>query len=343
MPLPRLPLNFFVRNPIKPFQQFLKMAAQQTKIPTRIMIISDTHSFKFGNPDIPFSLSKIPSDIDVLLHCGDLTRVGGLSEYRSAIQMLKQIPAKLKLVIAGNHDRTLDKAWVLRNVGRYPPCTGQEEDLRECAEGNAIMRGDLAKDAGVTYLEEGVHDYTLENGAALRLYASPYTPEFCGFGWAYERYEDRFNGPEEHDVGMQGVKGAVRIPSFGEDKIGKNIDIVMTHGPPMDVLDEVVGRAEHVGCYSLLKALGRARPTLFCCGHIHEAHGAEVASWGEEGISKSRKVQCRWPDLNGEIIEEGKETLMVNASIMNVRYQPTNKPWYIELNLPKATTEEFER
>ncbi|KAM0311642.1 hypothetical protein ACHAO8_007039 [Botrytis cinerea] len=318
------------------------MAGQQPKIPTRVMVISDTHTFEFNDDDIPLSLSKIPSDIDVLLHCGDLTKVGDLSEYRSALQMLKAIPAKLKLVIAGNHDRTLDKAWVVRNLGHKYTSEEYEEVLWECAAGNEIMKGDMARDAGVTYLEEGVHDFSLENGAALRIYASPYTPEFCRFGWAYERYQDRFNGPDELDLGMQSVPGAVRIPSFGEDEGGKNIDIVMTHGPPMAVLDEVYGRAGHVGCCNLIKALERAKPTLFCCGHIHEAHGAEVATWGEDGISKMRKVECGWPRMNIEPIEEGKETLMVNASIMNLRYQPTQKPWYIELALPKTTTTEVE-
>lgn len=330
--------KFFTRNSANVIiHQAVKMAAPQSKIPTRIMIISDTHSFQFDDSDIPFSLSKIPSDIDVLLHCGDLTRVGGLSEYRGALQMLKAIPAKLKLVIAGNHDRTLDKAWVLRQVRRKYTNEQREEDLRGCSEGNMIMKGDLAKEAGVTYLEEGVHDFLLDNGAALRVYASPYTPEFCGFGWSYERYEDRFNGADEWDIGTKGVDGAVRIPSFAEAEDGRNIDIVMTHGPPMDVLDKVIAYGHHVGCISLMKALERARPKMFCCGHIHEAYGAEVARWGEKGISKAREVECQWPGLNSETIEDGKESLMVNASIMNVRYQPTNKPWYIELGLPQAT------
>ncbi|KAI9645541.1 hypothetical protein NHQ30_006283 [Ciborinia camelliae] len=336
MPLPHLAFNFFIQNSTIRLQQFVKMAAQQTKVPTRIMIISDTHSFEFGNPHIPLSLSNIPRDIDVLLHCGDLSKVGGLSEYRGALRMMKEIPAKLKLVIAGNHDQTLDEKWVMRNLSPIYTEEEVEEDIRECEEVNAMMRGDLADEAGVTYLEEGIHDYALENGAALRIYASPYTPEYCGFGWAYERYEDRFNGADERDMGMKGVAGAVRIPSFAEDEDGRNIDIVMTHGPPMNVLDKVDRNGEHVGCYSLGKALGRARPKLFCCGHIHEGHGAEVARWGEKGISETRKVECMWPSLNNESIEEGKETLMVNASIMTVGYKPTNKPWYIELDLPRG-------
>ncbi|CAD6447085.1 4889d4bb-490d-48e6-8ba8-93793c0c0c19-CDS [Sclerotinia trifoliorum] len=350
MPLSRrFPSDFFTSNITKSLQKSLKMNTSQTKIPTRIMIISDTHTFEFNNRNIPFSLSNIPSDIDILLHCGDLTKVGGLSEYRAALQMLKSIPAKLKLVIAGNHDRTLDKEWVVRQCLRRGYTDEEKEDaLRECEEGNAIMRGDLAGEAGVTYLEEGVHGFVLRNGARARVYASPYTPEFCGFGWAYERERDRFNGVGERKVGMEGVDGAVRIPGFeeGEDEDGNggNVDIVMTHGPPMNILDKVDGYAGHVGCVNLFKALTRAKPRLFCCGHIHEGHGAEMVSWGEKGnpISGRRNVDCQWPDINRETIEEGKQTLMVNASIMDVRYRPVNKPWFVELDLPRAKMGESE-
>ncbi|ESZ99174.1 hypothetical protein SBOR_0458 [Sclerotinia borealis F-4128] len=322
------------------------MAFPPTKVPTRIMIISDTHNYQFGTPPIPLplSLSNIPPNIDVLLHCGDLTERGALSEYRGALLMLQQIPAKLKLVIGGNHDRTLDLAWVKRNLGFPYTTEEEEEDLGEWREANNIMRGEMAREAGVTYLEEGVYDFNLQNGAALRVYASPYTPEYCRFGWAYERDEDRFNGAEERDVGMKGVDGSVRITSFAEDEDGRHIDIVMTHGPPMNILDKCDGYAQrHVGCSSLLRALGRARPRLFCCGHIHEAHGAGVARWGIEGVEEMRKVECQWPSLNREIIEEGKETLMVNASIMDVKNRPVNKPWYVELDLPKAIAAEVGR
>ncbi|KAB8301308.1 hypothetical protein EYC80_003189 [Monilinia laxa] len=312
------------------------MAVPATKIPTRIMIISDTHNFEFGkSPDAPLSLANIPSDIDVLLHCGDLTMTGKLSEYRTAVRMLKEIPAKLKLIIVGNHDRTLDIEWISRESGPNITPKQQKDNIKMLNEAVNIMETE-AKEAGVIYLQEGLSNYVLENRAMLRIYTSPYTPEFGGWGWAYERNEDRFNGAGEREPGMEGVDQAQRIPSFAESKDGKNIDIVMTHGPPRNFLDKVDAPDGHVGCSSLLKALGRARPTLFCCGHIHEGHGSEVAKWGEQGIAETRQVECDWPKLNKEAIEEGKETLMVNASIMNVEYQPTNKPWYIELDLLEA-------
>lgn len=38
----------------------------------------------------------------------------------------------------------------------------------------------------------------------------------------------------------------------------------------------------------------------------------------------------------------GKETLFVNASIMNVRYNPVNAPWVVDLDLPLANASKSE-
>lgn len=40
----------------------------------------------------------------------------------------------------------------------------------------------------------------------------------------------------------------------------------------------------------------------------------------------------------GKPLRWGKETLFVNASIMNVNYRPVNAPWLIDLDLPMAET-----
>jgi 3',5'-cyclic AMP phosphodiesterase CpdA len=65
---------------------------------------------------------------DVLLHSGDLTNVGTVEENRVALNLLASIPAELKLVIAGNHDLTLDKEYwkdgtaeMVRNAKNYDP------------------------------------------------------------------------------------------------------------------------------------------------------------------------------------------------------------------------------
>jgi hypothetical protein len=41
-------------------------------------------------------------------------------------------------------------------------------------------------------------------------------------------------------------------------------------------------------------------------------------------------------------LEYGKETLFVNASIMNLQYRPLNAPWVVDLELPVASDDEDE-
>lgn len=66
------------------------------------------------------------------------------------------------------------------------------------------------------------------------------------------------------------------------DKIPSGLDILVTHGPPRGVLDEVEDPAtgddtiwtRKVGCPELLKAIERTKPKHHIFGHIHE-HGGE--------------------------------------------------------------------
>jgi predicted phosphodiesterase len=71
-------------------------------IKTRFLTISDTHGMK-----LPADM-KPQESADVALHCGDLTDHSKLDEFRETIQVRKDIDAPLKLVIAGNHDFSLD-------------------------------------------------------------------------------------------------------------------------------------------------------------------------------------------------------------------------------------------
>lgn len=64
---------------------------------TTFMVISDTHNIELDNLG-PCPLSHPMPKVDVLLHCGDLTVVGGLSAYKKALQLLGSFDAELKLV-----------------------------------------------------------------------------------------------------------------------------------------------------------------------------------------------------------------------------------------------------
>jgi Icc-related predicted phosphoesterase len=56
-------------------------------------------------------------------------------------------------------------------------------------------------------------------------------------------------------------------------QIPRGIDILITHGPPLGVLDVEYGTQEHAGDPELLKAVIRVKPRLHVFGHIHGGYG----------------------------------------------------------------------
>jgi hypothetical protein len=118
---------------------------------------------------------------------------------------------------------------------------------------------------------------------------------------------------------------------------------MMSHGPPKDILDWTAHDGKTVGCENLLRAVSRARPRLYCFGHIHESYGAKVVTWkddkgliGVEAIEDQSLQPNLYPSSSNWPIRFGKETLMVNAAIMNLQYRPANAPWLVDLGLPRA-------
>nr|POE56183.1 metallophosphoesterase domain-containing protein 1 [Quercus suber] len=160
-------------------------------VKTRILIISDTHCAGLTptpegklKPDRPFC-HPLPS-ADLLIHCGDLTHTGALKEYEQTLDMLGRITAPTKLVIAGNHDLSLDRKFVFDHLKLNHLTTEQAElkvkqarDLWTASDGRARMEG-------ITFLDEGHHHIQLHNGAKINVYASPYTPEFYDWGFPYK-------------------------------------------------------------------------------------------------------------------------------------------------------------
>jgi predicted phosphodiesterase len=153
----------------------MSTSASTSQIRTRFLIISDTHtavpSTSYG--DAPFR-PPLPR-ADVLLHCGDLTTVGHLDEYEKTINMLESIDAELKLVIAGNHDISLDEPFYLRK-GQFMHGLREPDDSVPRKAREMWMEG--AKRKGITYLEEGVHSFNLSNGARLRVSNNTTPPSF---------------------------------------------------------------------------------------------------------------------------------------------------------------------
>ena len=318
------------------------MEAQTVK--TRVIILSDTHNKKpctEANSTLAYR-APLPH-ADLLLHAGDLTRSGKLIEHKAQIEMMKDHPAELKIIVPGNHDITLDKSYYANKQWSHlqPEDTGVIEEL---------YTGPAAKQAGIVLMKEGVQSFRLSNGAKFTVYASAYQPEFCGWAFAYKRDQDRFN-PAPAVSRRSGGFPPNPIPSHPE------IDIVVTHGPPHGILDKVLHMSRQmdssVGCHNLLQAVKRCRPRLHAFGHIHEGWGAERMKWSTLENSADEKEKHRSEIDKDKVFQEraafldvssgsehplrfGQETLFINASIMNVNYIPSNAPWIVDLDLPLA-------
>lgn len=93
------------------------------------------------------------------------------------------------------------------------------------------------------------------------------------------------------------------------EKIPRDIDILITHSPSQGVLDEVQnyedGQIESVGSSSLIKPMIKSGCRLHVFGHIHEGYG---------------KFHNRILGIT-----------YVNASHVDKRYRPVNKPIRVEL------------
>ena len=116
--------------------------------------------------------------------------------------------------------------------------------------------------------------------AGLKIYGSPWTRHW-GY-WSFMESEER-------------LKERWKL-------IPNDVDILMTHGPAFELLDEVPS-GENTGSPSLLKVIERIRPKLFESGHIHNSYGE--TTYG--GIT------------------------IVNAAICTEAYKPINKPIVVEL------------
>ncbi|THX34819.1 Metallo-dependent phosphatase [Aureobasidium pullulans] len=328
------------------------MAEPQT-VKTRILIISDTHSTPLQPTTSPNPFRQPLPPADILIHCGDLTMKGLTSEYHKTLDLLASIDAPIKLVIAGNHDRTLDKTWMEKHQNHL----WDGETYEEAREFWFGEKG-RARTEGVVMLEEGVHEVPLKNGGVLTLYTSQYQPEFCDWAFPYWKHEDRYNISNVL-IDAKHISSNP-IPSFS----AKQLDVICTHGPPFKRGD--ITPHGNVGCPHLLKAVARAKPLIHCFGHIHEGWGAEKVTWEDtpkrepqqtiqefkdggweksiksvetvevdkKEVMEQRAVYVDASKTSGKEVIRGEQTLMVNAAIMDAGYHPVNAAFLVDVDLP---------
>ena len=67
--------------------RLLGIRSENNLIPVRFLVMSDTHDFQFDDMTGSSCRLQLPTpEIDVLLHCGDLTQIGGVLFTQESIE-----------------------------------------------------------------------------------------------------------------------------------------------------------------------------------------------------------------------------------------------------------------
>lgn len=119
----------------------------------KIFAISDTHG--------RHEQVQIPEGTDMIIHAGDFSNVKSPALNHNEVNLfliwLEQQPVKYKVIIAGNHDTSIESRFI------------NKEDF---------------KNRNIIYLE---HELVEIEG--IKIFGSPYTPEFCN--WAFNRARNK--------------------------------------------------------------------------------------------------------------------------------------------------------
>lgn len=201
---------------------------------TRIVCISDTHTKHWEIPYIP--------EGDILIHSGDFTLSGKDDEIIDFIKFFESQPHKYKIIIAGNHDITLQTDWYKKHFWRFS----------HNKEGPILLDAENLKNqicSKFIYLEDSEINI---NG--IRIYGTPWTELY--HDWAFMLKSEELNNIWE------------LIPS--------GIDILITHGPPFGCgLSYVIKNNEKIdfGDKGLSKHIEKIKPCINIFGHVHESYG----------------------------------------------------------------------
>ncbi|MEZ4410047.1 MAG: metallophosphoesterase family protein [Polyangiales bacterium] len=231
----------------------------------RLVIVSDTH-----NVDIPLSL--FPAG-DLLIHAGDHTTTGLASELAGAAAWLRSLAARFThgvVTVAGNHDRPLDvETWL-----QAAPHSQPDEPWTH-ASMNAGLR--LFDDGPVSEGRPGsmrLLQHSATEVAGLKLFGSPYV------GLTPRRQAMERDDPRRHEGFLRDHARLTELYA----EIPAGLDVLITHGPPLGVLDASVqyGGVPREAPISIGSAALRDRlrgmppadrPRLHVFGHEHDARG----------------------------------------------------------------------
>ena len=149
--------------------------------------------------------------------------------------------------------------WFGNQPHKHKVAIAGNHDLSVIHYGSRLIR-EIFEDNGVHYLQ----DTSVEIMGHL-VHGSPWQPYFHNWAFNLKTEEELYDRFEQAQIGT---------------------DILITHGPPLGVLDNNK-HGESCGSSALLKRIREIEPKLFVCGHIHESRGVSKI-----GTTKCVNASC---------------------------------------------------
>ena len=228
----------------------------------RIAHYSDTHSL---HRSIEPTFKLPPADI--LIHTGDFTDGGSDEAIADFNEWLGELRSrslyKYIVVIGGNHEYSTTSIKC-EGVAYHSP----EEEVDPC-----FLKSRLTNATHVLHHEA----VTIEG---LTIFGSPWVP------WHKNGQPGRLDRPAyptathaqalyEAEAARTGIRKP-RVHRF--DDIPSGVDVLLTHGPPPGIFDNISpgGPRSWGSSPELAEAILRAQPTAHLFGHLHEQRGQWV-------------------------------------------------------------------
>jgi Icc-related predicted phosphoesterase len=275
----------------------------------RVVVMSDIHSKEAiysGDEEVTQTLFPTLPIGDILIIAGDFTQSGQLEEYQHFNSFLRALVHREIydhiVIIAGNHERTLDSDYYQAEGWRYDK---NPQDPVACR--NALFYE----------LPSNIH-YLLDSSVIIQglvIYGSP---------WVIGG--DTFSS----DTSPAHYRWGYSLPESALDEkwqlIPPSVDILVTHQPPFGAgdlrrnydLDAIVDDRQifgfdNKGSVSLAREMRQRQPILHVCGHEHNGYG--VYSYAD----------C--------------STLIMNAAVCDEDYSPSNPLLVVDIESPRRIVE----
>lgn len=183
---------------------------------------------------------------DLLIIAGDITAAERVKEWENFFVWIANQAYKKVVLVGGNHDKYLTQCITTKELN----------ELKE-------LHGHID------------YDYAIKLG--------PSTEYLCDTGFEFEGY--KIWGapwvpyiPQAHPAYNHFTKRSEDELRERWQLIPDDTDILVTHGPPWGIFDEINGGV-HVGSTTLRERVIALSPKLHVFGHIHE-HGGKVLNTG---------------------------------------------------------------